>query len=111
MGALRTTGIGSVPMDDIAEAVRFSFEFDVPFLPETPSGGDMLRRGANVLKSLWPPETDAFLTMAQQSKRPVLKAQVAGPVTLGRFQSQKGKLVESGPYCEALVRFFFALTP
>lgn len=31
---LPTTGIGSLPHDDIAEAIRFSKKFDIPFLPE-----------------------------------------------------------------------------
>lgn len=40
---LPTTGIGSLPFEDISRAIDFSLKFDIPFLPELPKlDGDFI---------------------------------------------------------------------
>jgi hypothetical protein len=94
--ALATTGVGSLPFDDPAAAVRHAARaYDVPFCPQLPAlDGDMVREwlGGDPRRCGWSPGRDrqrpaaweAFtaLIAARPPAHRVVKLQVTGPVTL-----------------------------
>jgi hypothetical protein len=75
---LQTTQIGSLPYDDVEDAISFSMEHDIPFLPELPALGDAMLSYAqhpgrlSCLEAFWEATTGA----------PLVKVQSVGPVTL-----------------------------
>ena len=75
---LQTTQIGSLPYDDVEDAISFSMEHDIPFLPELPALGDAMLSYAqhpgrlSCLEAFWEATTAA----------PLVKVQSVGPVTL-----------------------------
>lgn len=72
------TQIGSLPYDDIDEAVNFSLRHDIPFLPELPKLGDAM---LDYIKN--PGRTSCLETFRQKTKGlPVVKVQCIGPATL-----------------------------
>ena len=93
---LATTGVGSLPFDDPAAAVRHAARaYDLPFCPQLPAlDGDMVREwlGGDPRRCGWSPERDrqrpaawdAFtgLLAAQPPAHGLVKLQVTGPVTL-----------------------------
>jgi hypothetical protein len=93
---LATTGVGSLPFDDPAAAVRHAARaYDVPFCPQLPAlDGDMVREwlGGDPRRCGWAPGRDrqrpaawdaftALLATAPPAHG-VVKLQVTGPVTL-----------------------------
>jgi len=94
--ALATTGVGSLPFDDPAAAVRHAAHaYDLPFCPQLPAldgdmveewlGGDPRRCGWSPGRDRqWPAAWDAFLAelIARPPAHGVVKLQVTGPVTL-----------------------------
>jgi hypothetical protein len=94
--ALATTGVGSLPFDDPAAAVRHAARaYDVPFCPQLPAlDGDMVREwlGGDPRRCGWSPGRDrqrpaawdAFtaLLAGAPPAHGVVKLQVTGPVTL-----------------------------
>jgi hypothetical protein len=93
---LATTGVGSLPFDDPAAAVRHAARaYDVPFCPQLPAlDGDMVREwlGGDPHRCGWSPGRDrqrpaawdAFtaLVAAEPPAHGLVKLQVTGPVTL-----------------------------
>jgi ketosteroid isomerase-like protein len=91
---LATTGIGSLPFDDAAAAVRHAVRgYDVPFCPQLPvHDGDMVREwlGADPRRCGWSADRDrerpaaweAFLAACDAHRHTQAKLQVTGPVTL-----------------------------
>lgn len=94
--ALATTGVGSLPFDDPAAAVRHAARaYDVPFCPQLPAlDGDMVHEwlGGDPRRCGWSPGRDrqrpaawdAFtaLVAAEPPAHRLVKLQVTGPVTL-----------------------------
>jgi hypothetical protein len=93
---LATTGVGSLPFDDPAAAVRHAARaYDLPFCPQLPAlDGDMVREwlGGDPRRCGWSPGRDrqrpaawdAFtaLLAADPPAGALVKLQVTGPVTL-----------------------------
>jgi hypothetical protein len=93
---LATTGVGSLPFDDPAAAVRHAARaYDLPFCPQLPAlDGDMVRAwlGGDPRRCGWSPQRDrqrpaawgefAGLLAAAPPPHRLVKLQVTGPVTL-----------------------------
>jgi hypothetical protein len=72
------TQIGSLPFEDVAEAVAYSVRHDIPFLPELPRRGDAM---LEYIKN--PGQMSCLEVFRQQVKgREVVKLQCVGPATL-----------------------------
>ena len=75
---LRTTQIGSLPYDNVNDAISFSMEHDIPFLPELPALGDAM------LDYIQHPGrlscVEAFWEATRDTR--CVKVQSVGPVTL-----------------------------
>lgn len=72
------TQIGSLPHDNVDDAVNFSLQHDVPFLPELPKLGDAMM---DYIKN--PGKMSCLDTFRQKTKgRDVVKVQCVGPATL-----------------------------
>ena len=94
--AWATTGVGSLPHDDVEAAVtHVTTAYDVPFCPQLPRlEGDMVTEwlGADPRRCGWSPDRDrerprawdALLARLESAPPPhrVVKLQVTGPVTL-----------------------------
>ena len=99
-----TTGIGSLPFDNSAEAVAHVFaSYDLPYCPQLPTlDGDMVAEwlGAPGAACTWTPERDLvrpssftdFLLAVQAVPPPagLVKLQVTGPCTLAIAMSRDG---------------------
>jgi len=72
------TQIGSLPYDDVDEAVEFSLRHDIPFLPELPNLGDAMMDYIKKPGSLSCLETFQRKTQGFKS----VKIQCVGPATL-----------------------------
>ena len=72
------TQIGSLPYDDVDEAVEYSLRHDIPFLPELPKLGDAM------LDYIRRPGQLSCLRAFQErtAGRDVVKVQCVGPATL-----------------------------
>lgn len=70
------TQIGSLPYEDIGEAVKYSLLHDIPFLPELPKRGDAMM---NYIKD---PGKMSCLTEFKKHKFSTVKVQCIGPATL-----------------------------
>jgi hypothetical protein len=90
---LQTTGIGSVPFEDMDEAITHSLKYTVPFLPELISQEDFLARAHALLSKMrLPPELAPWLDALEKSDRhPAhVKVQLAGPATYRRHCEARG---------------------
>lgn len=75
-----TTQIGSLPFDDISEAVEYSLMHDIPFLPELPLLGETMLeyiKNPGRLKA-----AEEFKKKVREKKIETVKMQCVGPVTL-----------------------------
>ena len=70
------TQIGSLPYEDAGEAVAYSLEHDVPFLPELPKLGDAM------LEYIKQPGRLSCLAEFKKHKFDTVKIQCIGPATL-----------------------------
>ncbi|UCD55638.1 MAG: hypothetical protein JSV93_02270 [Candidatus Omnitrophota bacterium] len=70
------TQIGSLPLEDVDEAVRYSLKHDIPFLPELPKRGDAM---LNYIKE---PGNLSCLEKFKKHKFKTVKIQCVGPATL-----------------------------
>jgi hypothetical protein len=95
--AWATTGVGSLPYDDGAQAAQAVTAYDLPFCPQLPRlEGDMVAEwlGADPARCGWSPDRDrqrprawGALLRELRSRPPahgVVKLQVTGPLTLAR---------------------------
>jgi len=70
------TQIGSLPLEDVEEAVRYSLDHDIPFLPELPKKGD------SMLEYIKKPGSLSCLKEFKKHKYDTVKVQCVGPATL-----------------------------
>lgn len=70
------TQIGSLPLEDVGEAVAYSLRHDIPFLPELPKKGDAM------LEYIKKPGKLSCLDEFKKHKFDTVKVQCVGPVTL-----------------------------
>lgn len=70
------TQVGSLPYEDVGEAVRYSLKHDIPFLPELPRKGDAMM---NYIKN---PGHMSCLEEFKKNKFDTVKIQCVGPGTL-----------------------------
>ncbi len=70
------TQIGSLPYEDVKEAVEYSLRHDIPFLPELP------RRGDAMLEYIKHPGRLSCLEEFKKHKFQTVKVQCIGPATL-----------------------------
>ena len=70
------TQVGSLPFEDVGEAVKHSLKYDIPFLPELPRKGDAMM---NYIKN---PGQMSCLEEFKKNKFDVVKIQCVGPSTL-----------------------------
>lgn len=70
------TQIGSLPYTDVGEAVAFSLQHDIPFLPELPKLGDAM------LNYIRHPGNLSCLAEFKRHKYAIAKIQCVGPATL-----------------------------
>ena len=70
------TQIGSLPYEDVGEAVVYSLKHDIPFLPELP------RRGDAMLEYIKQPGKLSCLSEFKKHKFETVKVQCIGPATL-----------------------------
>ena len=115
---LATTGVGSLPFSDPAEAVRHARRaYALPFCPQLPQrDGDMVREwlGSDPCRCGWTPERDrelptawhAFLATREDEwpEHRVVKLQVTGPVTLAVALEQAAGRPGIGTPVRALAR-------
>lgn len=77
------TGIGSLPFTDIDQALEYSFQHDLPFLPQLPQLNEDEMMVTQSLDDSF--ETYScfvpFLMQCIEKKIPTVKMQLAGPVT------------------------------
>ena len=72
------TQIGSLPYDDVDEAVNYSLQHDIPFLPELPLLGDSMM---DYIKN--PGQNRCLEIFRQKTRgREIVKVQCIGPATL-----------------------------
>lgn len=73
-----TTGIGSLPFNNIEDAFEFSFKHDIPFFPQLSSiHGNMIQQVLNFnFKYLF-----EFIEIAKDKNIKLIKMQIAGPQT------------------------------
>ncbi len=72
----RITQIGSLPLTDPAQAVEYSLQHDIPFLPELPLLGDAM------LSYIQRPGELSCLREFKKHRFETVKVQVVGPATL-----------------------------
>ena len=70
------TQIGSLPLEDVKEAVAYSLRHDIPFLPELPKRGDAM------LEYIKNPGRLSCLNEFKKHKFQTVKIQCVGPATL-----------------------------
>ena len=70
------TQIGSLPYEDVSEAVVYSLKHDIPFLPELPKRGDAM------LEYIKHPGNLSCLKEFKRHKFDMVKIQCIGPATL-----------------------------
>lgn len=70
------TQIGSLPYQDVGEAVQYSLRYDIPFLPELPTRGD------SMLEYIKEPGRLSCLDEFKKHKYEAVKIQSVGPATL-----------------------------
>lgn len=70
------TQIGSLPLEDVSEAVAYSLKHDIPFLPELPRKGDAM---LNYIKN---PGNLSCLEEFKKHQFKTVKIQCVGPSTL-----------------------------
>ena len=70
------TQIGSLPLEDIDEAVEYSLKHDIPFLPELPKRGDAM------LEYIKNPGSLSCLDKFKKNDFDTVKVQCVGPTTL-----------------------------
>ena len=70
------TQIGSLPLQDVGEAVAYSLKHDIPFLPELPKCGDAM------LEYIKQPGKLSCLEELKKHKFETVKIQCIGPATL-----------------------------
>lgn len=70
------TQIGSLPLEDVGEAVAYSLRHDIPFLPELPKRGDAM------LEYIKNPGKLSCLAEFRRHKFDTVKIQCVGPATL-----------------------------
>jgi hypothetical protein len=70
------TQIGSLPYEDVGEAVEYSLKHDIPFLPELPKRGDAM------LEYIKQPGKLSCLEEFKKHKFETVKVQCVGPATL-----------------------------
>ena len=70
------TQIGSLPYEDVGEAVEYSLKHDIPFLPELPKRGDAM------LDYIKQPGKLSCLEEFKKHKFETVKIQCVGPTTL-----------------------------
>ncbi|MFH1868125.1 MAG: hypothetical protein ABH843_04050 [Candidatus Omnitrophota bacterium] len=70
------TQIGSLPHEDVVEAVKYSLRHDIPFLPELPKKGDAM------LTYIKDPGRLSCLDEFKKNKFSKVKVQCIGPATL-----------------------------
>ena len=71
-----TTQIGSLPFSDVDQAVVYSLEHDIPFLPELPALGDAM------LDYVKHPGDLSCLAAFKRNRFETVKVQCIGPATL-----------------------------
>ena len=75
-----TTQIGSLPYEDVKQAVEYSLRHHIPFLPELPKKGEYMLeyiKHPGILSCL-----DEFKKQVRQSECQTIKIQCVGPATL-----------------------------
>ena len=72
----RITQIGSLPFDDVAQAVAYSLRHEIPFLPELTARGDAMMR------YIEQPGRLSCLAAFQAHRFDTVKVQCVGPATL-----------------------------
>lgn len=84
-----TTGVGSLPHENVREAVNFSLKFDIPFLPELPKLGDDMIDSVDNGKE--PSCLTYFKEQIIRRQIEAVKIQVIGPVTflVARYEKYK----------------------
>jgi len=70
------TQVGSLPLDDVKEAISYSLKHDIPFLPELPKKGDSM---LNYIKN---PGSLSCLQEFKKNEFDTAKIQCVGPATL-----------------------------
>lgn len=70
------TQIGSLPYENVSEAIAYSFKHDIPFLPELPKRGDAM------LEYIKHPGRLSCLKEFKRNKFDIVKIQCIGPATL-----------------------------
>lgn len=70
------TQIGSLPLEDVDEAVEYSIKHDIPFLPELPKRGDAM------LEYIKNPGSLSCLDKFKKNDFDTVKVQCVGPATL-----------------------------
>ncbi|MGB2706013.1 MAG: hypothetical protein WBC74_04080 [Candidatus Omnitrophota bacterium] len=70
------TQIGSLPLEDVNEAVEYSLKHDIPFLPELPKKGDAM------MEYIKNPGKLSCLKEFKKHKFDTVKIQCVGPATL-----------------------------
>jgi len=70
------TQVGSLPLEDVKEAVSYSLKHDIPFLPELPKKGDSM---LNYIKN---PGNLSCLQEFKKNEFDTAKIQCVGPATL-----------------------------
>ena len=70
------TQVGSLPLEDVKEAVAYSLKHDIPFLPELPKKGD------SMLEYIKNPGKLSCLAEFKKHKFETVKIQCVGPATL-----------------------------
>lgn len=78
-----TTGIGSLPFTDIAQALDYSFQHDLPFLPQLPQLNEEEMMVIQALDDSFATYAcfEPFLEMAITKNTKKVKLQLAGPIT------------------------------
>jgi hypothetical protein len=70
------TQIGSLPFEDVGQAIKYSLAHDIPFLPELPKLGD------NMTEYIKKPGSLSCLSKFKQHQFDVVKVQSIGPATM-----------------------------
>ncbi len=70
------TQVGSLPLEDVNEAVAYSLKHDIPFLPELPKRGDAM------MEYIKKPGNLSCLKEFKKHKFETVKIQCVGPATL-----------------------------
>lgn len=82
------TQIGSLPYNDVKQAVEYSLEHDIPFLPELPQRGDA------ILEYIKNPGKMSCLEEFKKHSFETVKVQCVGPATLVMAGYSEGEATE-----------------